>query len=437
MHRVFFGRAHEVSDLVHRVRSPQGPGGRGPLLVIGPSGTGKSSVVRAGLAPAMAGQSGWWVLPPMVPGTDPVSLLAEALAGAAAGVGLGWSAVEVRGWLDRDDGLALAAGDLLRAAPGSGPRRRLLVIVDQFEELLSLTPEPVRERFAALLRTAAAGPVRVVGTLRTDSLDAVLNDRLLTALGPPETFVLQPLTPEALRTVITGPAEVAGLVIDDDLVSRIVEDTGTGDALPLLSFALARLSDGVGRGGRLTATRYQEVGGVRGALTSQADDALTAASRATGRAPQDVVDSLVRWLVTVDDRGQAVGKRAERSALPPEVSAELQVFVEHRLVTTDRIDTDEATANGADDGPTSGVTYGSPTSPSCRSGTRSATRSGAVPKGCRPAVTSNEPRDNGRPRTCGPRRYGTVVSSPAASRRSPPDRNGPPSDGFCRASFRD
>src|SRR5262245_20266678 len=138
LHRVFFGRSSEVEQLAGLLRSPAERAEHAVLLVIGPSGCGKSSLVRAGLLPVMFEEPGWWALPPILPGADPVTALVHELAAAARQVGLGWTAAHVRRRLDDDGGLTDLVDELLVAAPG-GRRRRLLVVVDQFEELLAQT----------------------------------------------------------------------------------------------------------------------------------------------------------------------------------------------------------------------------------------------------------------------------------------------------------
>src|SRR4051794_28310042 len=123
--------------------------------------------------------------------------------------------------------------------------------------------------------------------------------------------LLEPLQREALRAVIQGPARVAGIGVDEGLVARLVDDTESGDALPLLAYALAELADGVGRGGQLLASRYEQLGGVQGALAAQADAALIEAASATGREPDRVVPELLR-LVTVDEQGRPTRWRVQR-----------------------------------------------------------------------------------------------------------------------------
>src|SRR5262249_35861290 len=143
-------------------------------------------------------------------------------------------------------GLAGLVDELLVAALGHRGQR-LLIVVDQFEELLTQGGPADWIRFADLLRPALTGPVRVVATLRSEFLDQLLASPELTGLRM-QTYVLRPLRHEALRAVIEQPARLAGIGVDERLVSRLVDDTGSGDALPLLAFTLAQLADGLSRG---------------------------------------------------------------------------------------------------------------------------------------------------------------------------------------------
>ncbi|HEX2301615.1 MAG TPA: toll/interleukin-1 receptor domain-containing protein, partial [Pseudonocardiaceae bacterium] len=334
LHRVFFGRTEEVKQLTELLRTPAQSAA---LLVVGPSGCGKSSLVRAGLAPVMADEPGWRTLPPILPGADPLGALARELAAAARRAGLDWTVQQVRDRLAQS-GLTGPAEELLLADP-SGPRRHLLIVVDQFEELLTQTAPAERARFAELLRLAMSGPVRVVATLRPEFLDALLLDPGLAAL-PTRTHTLRPLSPEELRLVIDGPARLAGIEVDEHLAARLVDDTDTGEALPLLAFTLAQLADGIRRGGRLQTSRYEHIGGVQGALTRQADAALADAIAVGGRRHQEVIAGLLR-LVTVDEQGRPTRWRINRDDLPTQVVSELDAFVARRLLTTD---TDNGTA---------------------------------------------------------------------------------------------
>ena len=146
--------------------------------------------------------------------------------------------------------------------------------------------------------------------------------------------MLRLLGREALRTVIERPARLAGIDVDAALVDRLVEDTNNGEALPLLAFTLAQLAEGIRRGGQLSATRYDQLGGVQGALSRQADSGLAAAVTAGGRSQHEVIAGLLR-LVTVDEQGRPTRWRARRDELPGPVATELDAFVERRLLMTD------------------------------------------------------------------------------------------------------
>ncbi|MGH3685380.1 MAG: TIR domain-containing protein [Pseudonocardiaceae bacterium] len=326
-HLVFFGRHDEVERLAGLLRSPVERADKAVVLVLGPSGCGKSSLVRAGLLHVMAEEPGWCTLPPMLPGADPVAALVRKLAAVAQQLGLDWTVADVLHRLD-DGGLTGLTDDLLLAARA----RRLLVVVDQFEELLTRTPSPQRARFAQLLHPALGGPVQVVATLRSEFLDQLLADADL-AMLPTRPYPLRPLHREALRAVIEGPAKLAGIAVDDDLVARLVDDTDSGEALPLLAFTLSQLAD-VGRG-QLSQRHYDQLGGVQGALTRQADIALADAIAATGRRREEVIAGLLR-LVTVDEQGRPTRWRVPHDELPEPVSQELDIFIDRRLLTTDK-----------------------------------------------------------------------------------------------------
>ncbi|MGH3885365.1 MAG: TIR domain-containing protein [Pseudonocardiaceae bacterium] len=326
--RVFFGRAEETKALTDLVRSAVAGTA---LVVVGPSGCGKSSLVRAGLLPVMADEPGWRTLPPILPGADPVGVLARELATTARRTGLDWTVEQVQRRLD-GGGLTPLADELLLADP-DGPRRRLLVVVDQFEELLTQTPPAQRARFAALLRPASTSPVRVVATLRPEFFDQLLADPELAVL-PTRVYPLRPLNREALRLVIEGPAQLVGIGVEAHLVARLVEDTDSGEALPLLAFTLAQLAEGISRGGQLSIERYEQLGGVPGALARQADLALVEAVGAAGRGRDEIIAELLR-LVTVDEQGGPTRWRVRRDELPAPVLTEWDAFVARRLLSTD------------------------------------------------------------------------------------------------------
>jgi type II secretory pathway predicted ATPase ExeA len=257
---VFFGRADEAREVDNRLRAMGSAGGM--LAIIGPSGCGKSSLLNAAVVPLLDSDPAWLTVPSLVPGTDPLPELARALATTATRLELSWSASDVRRRLEAStDGLRRVADDLLAAGPGTH-QRRLLVSIDQAEELFIRTTPDALPRFAKLLRDAVAGPVQVVAAMRSEFLDDLRDLPALTGRRI-EAYVLAPLDREMLRDVIEGPAKVATLRLDDGLAAQLVADTDSGEALPLLAFTLRQLADGLSVGGTLTRARYRDLGGVR------------------------------------------------------------------------------------------------------------------------------------------------------------------------------
>jgi energy-coupling factor transporter ATP-binding protein EcfA2 len=331
LRRVFFGRRSEIVDLTELLRSAGDPGR--VLVLTGPSGCGKSSLVRAGLIPTIADEPGWWTLPAILPGVDPVAAVARVITEEGRRLGLDWHLPQllvrlekgdVRGFLDQ----------LLLEAPGQP--RRLLIVVDQLEELLTLTASTDRARFARMTHAAMAGSATVVGTLRPEFLGSFLADPDLGMLRP-QSYLVRPLGHDDLPKTILGPADLAEIAVDPALVTQLVTDTGSGDALPLLAFTLQQLAVDVPRHGRLSLVRYQQLGGVRGALIRQANAALTEAVIATGGTPERVIAGLL-GLVTVDENGRPVRNRVPVDDLPKSVRTGLTAFTAHRLLTTDTED---------------------------------------------------------------------------------------------------
>ncbi len=259
----FFGREKLIDELVSRAMDS-------PLVaVVGPSGSGKSSLVRAGVVAALRDgdrtSEGPWVSVVMVPSAHPMVELASGLAAA-----FGRSPSAVLDLLDADPcALADLAGDVL------GPGARLAVVVDQFEELFTQTADAgERSRFVALLLGALHRPearVSVVLAIRADFYGhcATMPD-LARALSS-TSLLLSPMEPDDLRAAVTGPAGAAGLRVEPGVVELILQDvSGQPGALPLLSHAL--LETWKRRTHRtLTVAGYQETGGARGAIAHTAE----------------------------------------------------------------------------------------------------------------------------------------------------------------------
>ncbi|MGH3698397.1 MAG: TIR domain-containing protein, partial [Pseudonocardiaceae bacterium] len=329
--RVFFGREDEAREVGNRLRALGSTGGL--LALVGPSGCGKSSLLNAAVVPLLDSDPAWLIVPSLVPGTDPLPELARALAATATRLELGWLASDVRGKLEAGpDGLRRVADDLLAASPGTHPRR-LLVTIDQAEELFTRTTPGARARFAQLLGEAMTGPVHVVTAMRSEFLDDLRDLPELTGVRI-EAQVLAPLDREMLREVIEQPARVARLRLDNGLAAALVAGTGSGEALPLLAFTLRQLAEGLPPGGTLTLARYHDLGGVCGALTQHAGTAFTEAVQASGLTEHEILAGLTR-LVTVDDTGRRARRRITLTSLTQPMRVALQVFVNRRLLLSD------------------------------------------------------------------------------------------------------
>ncbi|MGN6377328.1 MAG: nSTAND1 domain-containing NTPase [Gaiellales bacterium] len=232
----FFGRERLIGELAARTVAT------GLLAVVGPSGSGKSSVVRAGLLPSLAAG--------LLPGSR------------------GWSAVTIRPGARPH--AELPAGALARA----DSEHRLLLAVDQFEEVFTLCRDSVeREAFLDALVEAAAAPERavVIVTIRGDYLDCVAEHHALAELVSANQVLVGPMTPDEYRRVVEQPAHRCGVRIESALADALVDEaTGQPGALPLLSTALVELW-GQLSGGWLRMDAYRETGGLRGAVARLAE----------------------------------------------------------------------------------------------------------------------------------------------------------------------
>jgi len=323
----FFGREAEVAALWEKL-------GRQKLLaVIGPSGAGKTSFLRAGVIPR---KPVGWDTAYLTPGASPAAALAGALTPALAG--------------DPHALAELVQGSMELVQTGKGERvvsalsrwrqraGEALLVIDQFEELYTLNPEETQHRFAALLgRLTEEARVHLLLSLRDDflfrchlfpALALVFHD--VTPLGPPSA--------DALRRALAEPAARLGVRFEDatlvgEMVSAVAKERG---ALPLLAFAVSRLWDERDREKKLlTRAAYMRIRGVGGALAEHAEAML----REIGPERERVVREIFRNLVTAE-RTRAAREREELLSVfaapgsdRQEAEAILDVLVGARLLT--------------------------------------------------------------------------------------------------------
>ncbi|MBY5163205.1 BTAD domain-containing putative transcriptional regulator [Salsipaludibacter albus] len=319
----FHGRERLVDTLADRV-SADDPDHRFTLLV-GASGSGKSSLVRAGLVARLRAEpAARWLAAVTQPSSIPFKDLARALRRVAPR-----SAATVLDQLaDGEGSLASAAEALLR------PGDRLLVVVDQLEDLFAL-PDPEVLSYLATLTEAVGADSRigVVAALRADHYDRPLRLAGLGDLLQRATMVLGPLDREARRRAVLEPARAAGLEVEDEALIALLDEGG--DSLPALQYALYDLAERAGQ--RITAADLAAIGGVDGAIAHQAELLVVAGQHGDGAA---ALHGLFRHLVGVDRHGEPVRRRVPlRSVLDDPASPEeatVQAWIDARLLSTDR-----------------------------------------------------------------------------------------------------
>lgn len=376
--RWFFGRERATAALVERVHDRLG---HGPLLLVARSGAGKSSLLSAGLVPALrrggfpvAGADGWPVVR-FTPTAHPLRELLEATVKAVGG-DLGVTPGQLRAHPERllesvhrltsGTGPGEGTGPL----PGADGRRsatvRPVLLVDQFEELFTLcSDEQERRAFVRVLLALASAPpaapgggydpaVVVLG-VRADFSGQCLDLPELAAVFSDGLFVLPPMSVAELRESITHPAELAGLALEPGLVPLLLRDAGVRDpvarpgggpdawpgeapssALPLMSHALMATWQRR-EGSTLTVAGYEYAGGIQGAVARSAEQVFARLYPAEQR----MVRRLLVRLVHIADGTGPTRRRMSRTALlegqadSVRAAAALDAFVRARLISAD------------------------------------------------------------------------------------------------------
>ncbi|UCG40478.1 MAG: protein kinase [Acidimicrobiia bacterium] len=325
----FHGRSELVDTLVAAV------GMRNLVAVVGPSGSGKSSAVQAGLIPRLrAGAlpgSGEWFMATMTPGAHPISALVDAIRPLAVAP-LG----------DAEGNLAVGAmnlSDLVRTGlPGCS---ELVLVVDQFEELFTLVlDEDERERFISLIAATCDPdcPVRIVLTLRADFYDKPLAHGSLAQVVAAGLVTVVPPTVDDLVEAIERPAGSVGLAFEPGLPLRIASDVvGQPGGLPLLQYALTEMVEKRGAD-LLTSLDYEAIGTVAGAVARRAEATFAALDQGERAAAKDV---LLR-LVSVDAESDFTRRRVRLGELESldhhsrAVRRAMDAFASSRLLSFDR-----------------------------------------------------------------------------------------------------
>ena len=318
---IFFGRGHDTDALIEFLKTSR------LVAIVGASGSGKSSLVGAGLLPRLAANaitgSKHWFVPHMQGDPNTREWVGLRMTPGEFGdnpfMALG---VKLRPFLQRDqhaiardlyENPASITDVITPLLPAKKHWAEALLFIDQFEELFTLVHPQYVPAFITLLETITASErLRVVLTLRADFYARCVEYPALAALLKTGTFPLAAASTAALHQMISRPAERAGLAFAEGLVERILRDTGDdAGALPLLAYALDELYR-IGRADRIfTHDEYDQLGGVQGAIGERADAIFSDLAPAARNALPDVF----REIVEVDERGVAIRRRAGRDAV--------------------------------------------------------------------------------------------------------------------------
>lgn len=360
---LFYGRSREIAHTLEELRKVRAESDRRPLVILGASGAGKSSLLKAGVIPRLRRETPAFLpLRAFRPGADPLLNFAEAISRTLADYGRreahgvirdrlldAWSkaARDEKGELTPEGLFALdnaidAEGKMLREAAGRAGAT-ILISDDQAEEMARADGKSA-EALADYLRVALAttrSPWQLAFTIRTDSfpeLQAHRRFQNLEARG----YDLRAIPVFYFDNVIEEPAKRYGVSVDNLLVDALMEDAPKEDALPLLAFALQRLWQQYAASGSLTKAHYDKVGGLQGLIEDAAERAMRGIEPEqdvplpSAPAPKYQTDlaasAFVPALVEINDQGAIIRHIANWSNFSEEQQELLKRFDRWRLV---------------------------------------------------------------------------------------------------------
>lgn len=338
---VYFGRDDETRKLIERLNARRTQGGAQLMALLGASGSGKSSMLRAGVIPRLKrARRTWIILPPFRPQISPIDELATSLA-IALGDAKSWRAVRDQLCSESVDRVFQDLSRDLRLNAGAN-EAHILIPIDQAEELFRVTDAAEAQRFFELLNSALTPrlPYLAVMAIRSDYLGLLQSVKALTSDF--EQFSLRPLPSTRIPSIIEGPAQVTGVHVDDELVRQATKDAETDDALPLLAFTLRELYDQYGQDQHLSIADYQALGDPNQNLNPlenavrKAADAIITDAQPTLEQLSALREAFVPALVRIGEDGDYVRRSAALDTLPLLAQPLIERFVDARLLVIRR-----------------------------------------------------------------------------------------------------
>jgi hypothetical protein len=340
---IYFGRDDETRAIIEKLDARRTQGGARFLLVIGASGAGKSSLLKAGVLPQLARRrSHWLLLPVMRPEKTPLEAFTKALA-QHLGQENDWRALYDD--LSGPDAASRIERILQDLRVGEARAATILFPIDQFEELFTVAEPGQRalllKLLAAILDPARGLPLIMIVTGRADVLQGLLETSAIAPLM--DTTPLPPMPLQRVPQLVEGPAAVASLIVEKGLPERIMRDVENPEALPLLAYTLHLLNER-SPDKRLTLAAYLALGDgdlnpVQNAIRLGADEAI-ARLKPTEQEMTALRDAFIPHLVRLrlDDK-RHVRQPAPLAALPREAERLIRALIEARLLasrTSDR-----------------------------------------------------------------------------------------------------
>ncbi len=369
---IFFGREAPIIEAIDRLRGLKSAAPPRLLVILGASGAGKSSFLRAGLLPRLARDDRNFLPLPVIRPERAALTGENGLLHALEAAAPSRTRPEIRGAMQAGAaGVRALLAELVSASvkgassaqDGAAPPA-VVIAIDQAEELFR--PEGAGEgatllEFVRDLTSEDAPTVIAIFAIRSDSYDALEHAKPLAGLAQ-STLPLLPMPRGAYKDVIEGPSRrYAGtgrtLTIEPQLTQRLLEDIDKGggsDSLPLLAFTLEQLFLDYRRSGALRLKNYEDFGGLKGAIDAAVERAFARAD-ADARIPKErkarellLRRGLIPWLAGIDPDSRTPRRNiARRADIPEEAAPLIDLLVEERLLATDTVATKDA-ATGAE-----------------------------------------------------------------------------------------